>query len=324
MENDDNVKKAEEFKLKGNELFKQTKYSEALELFKEANTLNPKELTYNLNLAACYHKLKDYDKVIENCQIVIDETFNFEKKGKAYGRMGYAYQEKKEYQKAIECFEKALLEQKDMNIKDALNAVIILKKKKDEEEYLNPEIAEEANTRGAEKFKKHQFVEAMGEYTEAIKRNPNVPKYYSNRAICYVKLMSLGEALTDCEKALSLDPNFLRAHQRHCNVLFLMKRYHKALAAYEAAMKLYPDDSELKEGYYKCVARINEGGDDQERLKETMNDPEIQSIMIDPRIQQFLKELKENPQHAQEAILKDEFIREAFRKLVAAGIIKTK
>ena len=324
MENDDNIKKAEEVKLQGNELFKKGNFKEALELYSQANKLNPAEVTYNLNLAACYHELKEYDKAIENCKIVIEETFNFEKKAKAYGRMGFAYQEKEDYAKAVECFEQALLENKDKRIKEALKNVEALKKKKDEEEYKDPVKAEEANTRGAEKFKKHQFVEAMGEYTEAIKRNPNIPKYYSNRAICYIKLMSLGEALTDCEKALSLDPKFLRAHQRHCNVLFLMKRYHKALEAYEKAMKIYPEDPELKEGYYKCVARINEGGDDNETLKQTMNDPEIQSLMVDPRVQQFLKELKENPQYAQEAIMKDEFIREAFRKLVAAGIIKTK
>jgi len=87
---------------------------------------------------------------------------------------------------------------------------------------------------------------------------------------------------------------------------------------------MFPNDSEIKEGYQKCVMKINEGGDDQERLQQTMNDPEIQGLMVDPRVQQFLKDLKENPNSANEKIMKDEFLREAFRKLVAAGIIKTK
>jgi stress-induced-phosphoprotein 1 len=321
---DDDIKKAEEIKQKGNVLFKQRNFKGALELYTEAKFLNPSEITYYLNMAGCEHALGNYDAVIENCEYVVEETYNFEKKCKALGRMGYAYQEKKDYEKAIECFEKAMLEQKDQRIKEALRDVSKLKKLRDEQQYLDPQKAEEANASGNDKFKKQDYVNALKEYTEAIKRDPSVPKYFSNRAAVYIKLLSLNEALMDCEKALELKPDFLRAHQRHCNVQVLMKRYHKALKSYENALKMFPNDSEIKEGYQKCVMKINEGGDDQERLQQTMNDPEIQGLMVDPRVQQFLKDLKENPNSANEKIMKDEFLREAFRKLVAAGIIKTK
>lgn len=72
--------KAEQIKQEGNKLFKQGKYQEALEKYEEANKLNPSEITYYLNMAGCHHELKNYDKVIENCQYVVDNTFNFEKK----------------------------------------------------------------------------------------------------------------------------------------------------------------------------------------------------------------------------------------------------
>lgn len=320
----DDIKRAENVKLQGNEEFKKKNYNEALDKYIEANKINPNEVTYYLNIASCYHELKDYNKAIENCQKVIDETFNFEKKARALGRMGYAYQEMGELGKAIECFDKSLLEQKDPRVKEALKNAQITKKKLDEEAYIDPVLAEEANGRGNDLYKKQKYVESLKEYNEAVKRNPKVAKYFSNRAACYIKLMSLSEAFADTEKALEIDPNFLRAHQRHCTVQMMMKRYHKALTSYEKAMKLFPNDAEIKEGYYKCVSKINEGGDDQERLNQTMNDPEIQQLMVDPRVQQFLKELKENPKSANDAIMKDEFIRESFRKLVAAGIIKTK
>ena len=64
--------------------------------------------------------------------------------------------------------------------------------------------------------------------------------------------------------------------------------------------------------------------DDEERVKRAYADPEIQRLVQDPRIQQLFKDLKENPQCANEAIMKDEFIAGAFKKLVASGIIKTK
>lgn len=316
--------KAEEVKQKANAEFKKGNYKEALEIYLQAQSIYPKEITYHLNLAACYHELKEYNKVIEESQKILDNTVDFQKKSKALGRMGFAYQELNDITKAIQCFEASLLEYKDQRIKDALRTAENIKKKQDAEAYINPEKAEEANNQANELYKKHDYVNALKVYTEAVNRNPKNAKYYSNRSACYIKLMSLQEALNDCEKALDLDPNFLRAHQRYCNLQVLMKRYHKGLAAYEKALKIFPDDQELKEGYYKCVSKINEGGDDEERLKQTMNDPEIQALMVDPRVQQLLKDLRENQKSAMDAIQKDQFLGDAFRKLVAAGIIKTK
>ncbi len=317
-------KEAEEIKSKGNDEFKKGKFAEALSFYQSALAKYPKEHTYYLNCAACYHEMKNFDKVIEECQKVLDNTMDFQKKSKALGRMGFAYQEKNDLTNAIKCFESSLLEFKDQRIKEALRNAEQIKKKNEAEAYINPEKAEEANNEANAFYKNHDFVKALASYTEAVKRNPKNSKYYSNRAACYIKLMSFQDALNDCEQALSIDENFLRAHQRLCNVQFLMKRYHKALTSYEKALKLFPEDAELKEGYYKCVSKINESGDDEERLKQTMNDPEIQALMVDPRVQQLLKDLRENQKSAVEAIQKDEFLGEAFRKLVAAGIIKTK
>lgn len=317
-------KQAEEIKLQGNSEFKLKNYKAALEFYQKAYNTYPKETTYHLNIAACYHELKEYDNVISECQKVLDNTTDFQKKSKALGRMGFAYQEKQDLKSAIESFEASLLEFKDQRIKEALKNVEQLKKKQDAESYIDPVKAEEANNEANSFYKVHDFVKALKLYTEAVNRNPKCAKYYSNRSACYIKLMSLQDALNDCEAALALDNNFLRAHQRYCNIQLLMKRYHKSLASYEKALKLFPEDAELKEGYYKCVSKINEGGDDEERLKQTMNDPEIQSLMVDPRVQQLLKDLRENQKAATDAIQKDQFLGEAFRKLVAAGIIKTK
>ena len=70
--------------------------------------------------------------------------------------------------------------------------------------------------------------------------------------------------------------------------------------------------------------QFSSGKDDEERVKHAYADPEIQALIKDPRIQQLFKDLQENPQSANEAIMKDEWIANAFRKLVASGIIKTK
>lgn len=62
-------------------------------------------------------------------------------------------------------------------------------------------------------------------------------------------------------------------------------------------------------------------GNDEERMRHAMADPEIQGLMRDPRVQQCLKEMQENPKAAQDT-MKDPFIAEAINKLIAAGVIK--
>ena len=76
----------------------------------------------------------------------------------------------------------------------------------------------EAKQKGNELFKAGDFSGAVKNYTEAIKRNPADAKIYSNRAACYTKLMSFDLALKDCDKAIELDPEFIKAYLRKAMV----------------------------------------------------------------------------------------------------------
>lgn len=321
-----NKKKAEELKIKGNDEFKKGNMESALDYYNQAIQLYPKELTFYLNRSGVYHNLKQLEKVLEDCNYVLDNTFDFMKRSRAYGKIAYAYQENGDLDKAIEFFEKSLLEHSDPRLKDALREAQNLKKKLDAERYINPEIAEEHNNKGNELYKAGKYPDSLKEYNEAVRRNPKNAKYYSNRAACFIKLMEFSSASSDCQKAIELDPNFLRAYQRKATCHVMMKEYHKALEAYEKGLKLFPDDKEMKEGYSRTLMQINSGTpeDDEERVKHAYADPDIQRLVSDPRIQQFFKDLKENPKVANDAIMKDEFIAGAFKKLVAAGIIKTR
>ena len=188
-------------------------------------------------------------------------------------------------------------------------------------------MAEEHNNKANELYKAGKFPEALKEYNESIKRNPNNPKYYSNRSACYTKLMEFPYACKDCDKAIELDSNYLKAYQKKASCHILMKELHKALDTYEKALKLFPDDPELKQGYARAISQINSTSnpeEDQERVKHAYADPEIQRLLMDPRIQQLFKDLQENPKAANDAISKDEFIASACKRLMAAGIIKTK
>jgi stress-induced-phosphoprotein 1 len=82
-------------KNEGNEFYKKKKFAEAIQCYNQAINLDPTELTYHTNLAACYFELAEYDKCIEACDNAIARAkesggYDFEKMGKAMARKANA------------------------------------------------------------------------------------------------------------------------------------------------------------------------------------------------------------------------------------------
>ena len=323
---EDNHKKADEIKAKGNEEFKKKNYDEAIKLYQQAIDLYPKEMIYYLNSAKCHLEKKEYDKCIELCNHVCENCRDFTRRATAFGIIGYAYKAQGKLDEALKAFDDSQMEKNDERIKQALKETQKLKKQQEELAYINPEIAEQENQKANELYKAGKYPEALKVYEEAIKRNPKLPKYYTNRAQCYIKLMEFYRAISDCEAAIKIEPKTLKAYQKKANCHYITKEYHKVLQTIDDGLKFFPDDEELKKLRQQTIIQINYGSseDDKERQQKAAADPEIQKLLRDPRIQQLFKDFKENPMSAQQAIMKDELIRDAFQKLVAAGLVKMK
>lgn len=73
---------------------------------------------------------------------------------------------------------------------------------------------EELKIAGNEQFKKGNFADALSLYDRAIAISPTNAAYRSNRAAALTGLGRFGEAVSECEKAVKLDPNYVRAHYR--------------------------------------------------------------------------------------------------------------
>ncbi|CAG2182301.1 unnamed protein product, partial [Oppiella nova] len=147
-------------------------------------------------------------------------------------------------------------------------------KEKERMKYINPEKALEEKTLGNDLFSKGDYPNAIKHYSEAILRNPDDAKLFSNRAACYQKLAEFQLALRDCDKCIQLDPNFVKGYTRRGLALIAMKEFSKAQAAYEKALEIDKNNQEAIEGFKKCI--LSSSSNPDEVRKRAMADPEVQ------------------------------------------------
>lgn len=134
------------FYAKGNRLYREKKFKEAIESYKKAliESENP-EVLYNLGV--CYLKLKEYKTALK----YFNNAINLQKVDKYYFNVGFCYYELGQYEKAIINFRESLkLNPRD---KDCSESIDIILKRCPELEYL---LDEETMSKEI-KYKKAEF-----------------------------------------------------------------------------------------------------------------------------------------------------------------------
>lgn len=139
-------------------------------------------------------------------------------------------------EEAIEAYKQALLEDNSSTIKDSMKKCEKAKKEADVKAYINPELAEQHKEKGTALFQSGDFPGAMKEFEEGLRRDPKNKAIYNNRCACYIKLMEPNQGLKDAEKALEIDPLFVRAWARKGTCHQMMKEYHKAIDAFDKGL----------------------------------------------------------------------------------------
>jgi len=285
-----------------------------------------------LNISAVYFEMGEMDKCIETCKEVIEigrqKRADFTIIAKAYARMGNAYTKQEKYDEAISFFNKSLTEHHTPDIQEKLKKIEKLKKERDEKLYIDPQKSLEEKEKGNEFFKQQNYPEAIKTYSEAIRRNPQDHVLFSNRAACYTKLGEWQLGLKDCEECIRLNPTFVKAYIRKAVLETAMKQYHKAVDTYNEALKIEPDNSEVKDGIDRVIALISqsqqqaaEGKVDKKAVEQALSDPEIQAILSDPEIRSILNDMQSNPQSAR-SYLQDPKIAAKFQKLISSGVLQ--
>lgn len=307
----------------GNAAYKQKDFETALKHYNAALEHDPTDITFYNNIAAVHFERKQYEECIKQCEQGIEvgreNRADFKLIAKALARIGNSYRKMEDYHKAKMFYEKAMSEHRTPEIKTSLSEVEAKIKELERLAYIDPVKAEEEKEKGNELFKKGDYSNAVKFYSEAIRRNPDDPKLYSNRAACYTKLAAFDLGLKDCDMCIKLDDKFIKAYIRKGKILQAMKMTTKASAAYQKALEIDPSNTEALEGYR--LSSMNYSRNPQDVMKNAMSDPEVQQILKDPAMRMILEQMQSDPNAVRDH-LQNPAIADKIMKLMESGIIQ--
>ncbi|KAG8006575.1 STIP1-like proteiny and U box-containing protein 1 [Nibea albiflora] len=157
--------------------------------------------------------------------------------------------------------------------------------------------AQELKEQGNRLFLNRKYLEAAACYSKAIAHSPSVPAYYTNRALCYVKLQQYDKALADCRHALELDSQSVKAH-------FFMGQCHLEMESYDEAI------GNLQKAYNLAKEqRLNFGDDIPSALriakKKRWNSLEERRINQESELHAYLTKLIQAEKKRQDKYLSD-------------------
>lgn len=306
----------------GNTAYKKKDFETALTHYSKAIELDPTDMTFLNNKAAVFFEQQKYQECISTCEKAVEvgreNRADFKLIAKAFTRTGNAYKALKDYGKAKMFYEKSLSEHRTPETKELLSKVEKLIKEQERLAYIDPTKAEEEKTKGNELFRKGDYPAAVRHYSEAIKRNPEDAKIYSNRAACYTKLAEFNLGLKDCDECIRLQPGFVKGYIRKGKILQGLKQYSKAQDAYQKAIDIDSNCQEALDGFRECMMSMN--SDPEEVRKRAMADPEVQQILKDPAMRMILEQMQTDPKALQDH-LKNPEIASKIQKLLQSGLI---
>ncbi|KAL0475178.1 heat shock protein STI1 [Neurospora intermedia] len=324
---------ADKEKALGTECYKKRNFDEAIKHYQAAWDLY-KDIVYLNNLGAAYFEKGDYQACIDTCKKAAEEGraryADFKVIAKSLARIGSAYEKMGDLTNAIEYYNQSLREHRTPEVISKVRAAERNKIEAARKAYIDPVKAEEAREEGNKKFKEMDWPGAVAAYSEMIKRAPDDPRGYSNRAAAFMKLLEFPSALEDCETAIKKDPKFIRAYIRKAQIYFGMREYSKCVDACTEARKIdaeYHNGAnareieQLEQKAFNAMYAARENETEEQTRERLARDPEIMGIMSDPVMQAILQQAQSDPAALAEH-MRNPNVRTKIQKLIAAGVIR--
>jgi len=185
--------------------------------------------------------------------------------------------------------------------------------------------AESAKAKGNEFFKSKTYAKALVAYSEAIElsegdgidldsldslddakpENPNLKIYYSNRAMCNIKLENYGSAVIDASKAVELDNLFEKGFYRRGIAHLALGKTKEAMGDFSALCKLVPQDRDAREKLKHCKNILT-----QERFAKAIGTERTKPISETVKVDDMTIESSYDGPHYESGKVTPEFCKE--------------
>ncbi|KAG6868552.1 hypothetical protein C0993_001248 [Termitomyces sp. T159_Od127] len=110
--------------------------------------------------------------------------------------------------------------------------------------------------RGNSLMSAKKYDDAISAYTDSVALDPTNPVYYSNRAAAYSSKGDHLAAVGDAEKAIALDPKFIKSYHRLGHAYWSLGDTDKAIEAYNRGLVQDPDNESLLQAVQAAKNRI--------------------------------------------------------------------
>ena len=236
---------------RGNQLWRLTRYDEAVQAFDKAIELNPEYVHlayYGKGLALQYNEA--YEAASTSLQLATENQPNFEPAFRAKSEVLYYLNRLEE---ALVAIERAIaLQPQNANL-HGLRGLFL----SDMKEYSEAEAAYTKaikivpraaffNNRGQFYFEQEKLDLALSDLDRAIKINSELAMAYNNRGNVYSKQERLDLALANYERTVEIDPEYAEAYYNRGRLYYIHRRkLDLALANYERAIEINPELAEV-------------------------------------------------------------------------------
>jgi tetratricopeptide (TPR) repeat protein len=188
---------------------------------------NPQDDVAYMNRGIGYDDKKDYDRAIAD----YTKAIAINPVAATYSNRGYAYTHKRDYDRAFADYAKAIA--------------------------IDPDYAETYFNRGNAYDDTKDFDRAVVEYSRAIEIDPKQADFYSDRGLAYAANGDYDRAIADYDTALKIDPNNSQAYDSRGGAYVGTGDYRRAIADFTKAIALYPTHATAYE--HRGYARFYRG-----------------------------------------------------------------
>ena len=190
-------------------------YADAILLLINMIEIDPEDEKRLATLALCYQHLKDFDAAIEayNKALAIKPDY-----AEAFYNMGVILQEQGKLEETVEAYNKALA--------------------------IKPDYADAYNNMGLVLQEQGKLEEAVEAYNKALAIKPDYADAYNNMGITLQDQGKLKEAVEAYNKALAIKPDNAEAYNNMGNALKDQCKLEEAIEAYNKALAIKPDNAE--------------------------------------------------------------------------------